>query len=481
MSLLGINLIADLRLNTGIGELNRNLVDTLLSQEIDASLVELFVPNRLHLTDLAERYQSLPNTPHHNINLLAYEPIILQHLPVKQLRALILNKYTIGNWFFELPRAPTWWQNGLSYADEIWTISNYSAQAIKAAVSVPVRVIPSVVKLGPPTHITPAELGLPDDRFIFYFSFDAKSSLARKNPWAVIEAFEHAFHENTFSKNDKHPLLVIKARDIHIYPAAHQALKLALRRVNGLLIDSDYPRPKVDALLQHCNCYISLHSAEGFGLGMAEAMSLGKPVIATNFSANTDYLNTANGFPVDYTSHQITLADHIYDPNMAEVYEPGQVWAKPDIAHAATLMREVYFNPAEAQRRGHQAQQDITHYCSPAAVGKLVFARLHEIQMQSRPEAKSQIAKQQAFAKIALGNYQAHYANWLKIHRMIEALPYQNHRYLGRIIRIPFIAFLARYAKRLRWLGHLTYAQHDVNAAALDMAECLLPSINTSC
>ena len=79
MSLLGINLIADLRLNTGIGEANRNLADTLLSEKIDASLVELFVPNRLHLTDLAERYQSLPNTPHHKINLLAYEPIGRTH------------------------------------------------------------------------------------------------------------------------------------------------------------------------------------------------------------------------------------------------------------------------------------------------------------------------------------------------------------------------------------------------------------------
>ncbi|MCW1970774.1 MAG: glycosyltransferase [Anaerolineae bacterium] len=476
---LGINLIADLRLNTGIGEANRNLADALLAQEIEASLVELFVPNRMHLTDLAQRYRSLPTDPRHNINLLAYEPVILQHLPIKQLRSLILNRYTIGSWFFELPRAPAWWQNGLGYADEIWTISHYSAQAIKASVSVPVNVIPSVVKPSPATSITRAELGLPDDRFIFYFSFDAKSSFARKNPWAVIESFERAFHDSTFLTSDKRPILLIKARDIHVYPAAHQALKSALGRVNGILIDGDYPRHKVDALLQHCDCYISLHSAEGFGLGMAEAMSLGKPVIATNFSANTDYLNASNGFPVNYFPHEITLADHIYDPNMAEVYEPGQVWAKPDIAHAATLIREVYFNPAESQRRGRQAQQDIAHYCSPAAVAKLVMARLHEIQTQTHSDHKSQIAKQHIFAQIALGNYRVHYEHWLKIHRMIETLPFENHPYLGRIMQIPLVAFLTRYAKRLRWLGHLTYAQHDVNAAALDMAECLLPSVTT--
>lgn len=473
---LGINLIADLRLNTGIGEANRNLVDALLAKEIEASLIELSVPNRMHLTDLAQRYHSLPNDPRHNINLLAYEPVILQHLPVKQLRALILNKYTIGNWFFELPSAPAWWQNGLGYADEIWTISHYSAQAIKASVSVPVKVIPSVIKPSPPTLITRAELGLPDNRFIFYFSFDSKSSFARKNPWAVIEAFERAFSGTIFSTNDKHPTLVIKARDIHVYPAAQQALKSALGRVNGILIDSDLPRNKVDALLQHCDCYISLHSAEGFGLGMAEAMSLGKPVIATNYSANTDYLNANNGFPVDYAPHQITIADHIYDPKMVEVYTPGQIWAKPNIAHAASCMREVYFNFAEAQRRGRQAQQDIAQYCSPAAVGKLIMARLSEIQTHAYLDHQSQMAKQHIFAKIALGNYRVHYANWLKIHQMIETLPFENHRYLGRIMRIPIVAFLTRYAKRLRWLGHLTYAQHDVNAAALDVAECLVSS-----
>ena len=43
------------------------------------------------------------------------------------------------------------------------------------------------------------------------------------------------------------------------------------------------------ALTACADIVLSLHRGEGFGLVMAEAMLLGKPVVATGWSGNTDY------------------------------------------------------------------------------------------------------------------------------------------------------------------------------------------------
>ena len=119
------------------------------------------------------------------------------------------------------------------------------------------------------------------------------------------------------------------------------------------------------------DCFVSLHRSEGFGLGLAEAMLLGKPVIATGYSGNLDFMNRENSLLVDFEMVEIK--------EDRPIYTRGNFWAEPSIRHAAALMRDVYERPAEARARAHGAQPEIQRLLSLEAAGKRMRARLQEI------------------------------------------------------------------------------------------------------
>ena len=121
-------------------------------------------------------------------------------------------------------------------------------------------------------------------------------------------------------------------------------------------------------MLAACDCYVSLHRSEGFGLAPAEAMYLGKPVIATKYSGNLDYMTDTNSYLVDYEMQPIGEGNFPYPPDGA--------WAEPDREHAARLMREVFDDPSAAKQRGRQAAWDIRQTHSPDAAGETMERRL---------------------------------------------------------------------------------------------------------
>ena len=71
-------------------------------------------------------------------------------------------------------------------------------------------------------------------------------------------------------------------------------------RSDVFVIDRIMNRAEVTSLIKACDCFVSLHRSEGFGLGPAEAMSLGKPAIITNWSGNVDYMTADNSIAIDY-------------------------------------------------------------------------------------------------------------------------------------------------------------------------------------
>ncbi len=99
------------------------------------------------------------------------------------------------------------------------------------------------------------------------------------------------------------------------------------------ILQGDWQRADVLALMASVDCFVSLHRSEGFGLGMAEAMFLGKPVIGTSFSGNTEFLTEETGFPVPYHMRAVEQGEY--------PYSAGNSWAEPDIRTAAGMMRSV--------------------------------------------------------------------------------------------------------------------------------------------
>ena len=69
---------------------------------------------------------------------------------------------------------------------------------------------------------------------------------------------------------------------------------------NVYLIEGTLNRDQVNSLTKCVDVVVSLHRAEGFGLVLAEAMLLGTPTIATNWSSNTEFMNKDVACMVDY-------------------------------------------------------------------------------------------------------------------------------------------------------------------------------------
>jgi SAM-dependent methyltransferase len=215
------------------------------------------------------------------------------------------------------------------------------------------------------TPVSRDTLGLPAG-FLFLFSFDYLSVFERKNPLATVAAFTTAF------KPGSGAALVLKCINHEHDPANHARLREAIAgRPDIQLIDAYLSPSDKNALAATCDCYVSLHRSEGLGLTMAEAMYLGKPVIATGYSGNLDFMSGANSYLVDFELVRI-------GPD-AKPYPAHGLWAEPDVQDAARLMRHVFDDQGESATRGRRAAADIRRTHSKAAAGARMARRLESI------------------------------------------------------------------------------------------------------
>ena len=281
-------------------------------------------------------------------------------------RPFFEGRYNIGYWHWELPEFPDAWADSFRSLDEIWVPSRFVQDAIERKSPVPVTRIPHGVEFKINGHAgTVARYVLPR-QFVFLSMYDCHSYQLRKNPHAVVEAFTRAFPR----RNDV--ALVIKrmnAESPHIESAALDDIGGSDARIQ--VIDATLTREQVYALENLCSCFVSLHRAEGFGLGLAECMFLGKPAIATGWSGNTEFMSSNNSCTVDY---ELVPLREDHGP-----YERGQVWADPDIDHAAWYMKKVVADEVYADRMGRAGQATIRKDFSLRETGRRYVNRLRDI------------------------------------------------------------------------------------------------------
>lgn len=275
------------------------------------------------------------------------------------------NHYNIGCWFWELSSFPKQWRPAFDCFNEIWVASGFCQESIASLSPIPVVKMPFPVLMDE-IEILPnrKNFGLPEKPFVFGFVFDYHSIAERKNPFGLIQAFEMAFGDK------KDALLMIKTINGEHSPEIVQRLHdaAARSRANIQFIDGYLPRQDAISLVASCDSFVSLHRSEGLGIGMAQAMYLKKPVIATGYSGNMDFMNHNNSFLVRY---QLAELKENYGP-----YEKGCVWAEPDLEHAALLMKQVYENRDVAQKIGERASVDIKTHMTPAVAGEQMRSRL---------------------------------------------------------------------------------------------------------
>lgn len=279
-------------------------------------------------------------------------------------------RHNIGFWLWELENFPRDWRGAFDLVDEVWAPTAFVRDAIGAATRKPVLRMPMPVEFAVPTGMDRAHFGLPLDAFVFLFSYDFNGFVARKNPEAVIAAFRQAFADG-----EQGVKLLVKCSNGGRFRDRLEALQRSIADDPRIeLRDGFLSREEMSALQNSVDCFVSLHRAEGFGLGLAECMYLGKPVIATGYSGNLDFMDRDNSLLVEHRMIPLRHGDYPYWKN--------QHWADPDVAHATRLMRALYTDRDLAQRIGAKAAASIRRSHTRAACAAALTARLREIDQQ---------------------------------------------------------------------------------------------------
>jgi len=360
----GINVSGYITGDFGVGAGSRSVIQAIKAAGIPCVLNNIVSP--IH-SGKDSTYCSFSNNNPYPVNLIhvnadqAFESIMRTGL------AYFIGKYNIGYWMWEMSRFPEEWYDSFKYYDEIWVPTNFVLESIKKVSPIPVNKIFCFHIDETNIDINRSKFGLPEDTCVFLFNFDFHSYFQRKNPLALVKAFRQAF-----DKSDK-VLLLLKYINQDYHPLEIKALQDAISGIPNIkVIDTNLKKDDLYSLVNSCDCYVSLHRSEGFGLTIAEAMYLKKPVIATGYSGNMDFMDMNNSFLVKYKLIDV-------EPNAYPPYSKGYVWADPDVEHAAELMRFVYLHRDYATELGKIASEDIKRRLSPAVAGQEIRSRLEAI------------------------------------------------------------------------------------------------------
>lgn len=314
----GVNVIGYLSETSGIAEDSRMMI---------ASLAHTTIPTKA--IDYSKNAPSKDNHHHNKINIFCFP--VLEHARYIAEHGLIkvTSHYNIGYWPWEISHWPSQWSHLFSLVDEVWASSTYTKNSILSSTTKPVLFMPMAVEVSSTRRLTRKDFGLPEHKFLFYFAFDLKSSSKRKNPEACISAFLKAF------PTSDEVGLVIKVLKPSATTKEWSALeKLAQTDKRIYIICETLQRCDLIDLYAACDCFISLHRAEGFGRNIAEAMILGKPAVVTDYSGNQSFATVENSLPVDYQLVRIEIGDYPHVSN--------GVWAEPNTNSAAIAMKTVF-------------------------------------------------------------------------------------------------------------------------------------------
>ena len=359
----GVNVIGFLEAVCGLGDAGRRYAEAVARCSLPSATFSWHGHASPH-TGFRHRGDG---TLAHSINLLAMNATDLQSFVGHSGPELFANHYNIGLWFWELEMLHEHMYPALPLVHELWVSTGFLEQAFTSHTDKPVVRIPLPVprREGEPAA-TKADLGLPE-AFSFLVVFDFKSLALRKNSIAAVRAFCQAFEPG------EGPVLVLKTAHASDDPGGWRALDAARAgRRDIILLDANLTDEGITALVGRADCLVSLHRSEGFGLCLADAMAWGRPVVATGFSGNLEFMTEDNSYLVPHGwSHVPT--------SLGPIYPAGARWAEPDIDVAAAHLRAVWTDQAASRARGARGQADIRRTNSLAAATQAIEHRLQEL------------------------------------------------------------------------------------------------------
>lgn len=299
--------------------------------------------------------------------VLVLNPLELVRLVAMTGAAPFQGRYCVGAWFWELSQAPRSWRAGFGYVDEVWAGSRFVAEAIgaRAPTDFVVRVLPLAVSATP----VQATAGDREDKVIVLTAFNAGSGFVRKNPIAAVRAFRRANRAGLAR-------MICKAAGGNTAPELMAGLKAEIGdRGDVTLLSESLSDAAMSELVANADIVLSLHRSEGFGLLPAQAMAAGKPVVATGWSGNLDFMTPDDSVLVNYALIPVNDPQGLYS---------GGVWAEPDIEDAAAKLAELIADPEKRRAIGAKAAALMARKLDPLAIGRQARAWLgHDLDAES--------------------------------------------------------------------------------------------------
>lgn len=362
----GVNYAGFLTYNYGIGEAAR------LHQESLARMTSCpAVPLKMGKNGPSEtedhKFNNPPNRLHHPVTIYHFNPPQYKEVLKRNPSPWFQSRYSIAYWAWEASELPDSWMNSMSHFDEIWVPSSYVKNVVEKKSVLPVKVMPHPVRT-PANEMTAhrSEFSIPENTFVCLVLFDINSSIERKNPFAAIQAFQKAFGK------DPQTHLVVKVHHEHRFPKEFDHLKQTLQEIpNSTLLTGTFDKTKIMRLIQCCDVYVSLHRAEGYGMVLAEAMSMGTAVIATGWSGNTEFMNPENSCLVGYELKTLESSC----PN----YPKGLLWAEPSIENASEHLIQLRNDPDFLNKIRTLGRDHITTHFNMDAIGERMLKRLESV------------------------------------------------------------------------------------------------------
>ena len=288
---------------------------------------------------------------------------LLDELRRQPLEAFV-GRRRIGFWHWELPVFPARWAEAFDKIHEVWTPSSYVARAVAAAGDRPVRVVPHAVHSDLiPQQLARDALRLPRQEFFFLTIFDLNSFPMRKNPVGAVRAYLDAFPRAGPSA----PRLILKCHGKGNRDATFDELLALVHNDQRIkLIDEVFSDEKMRLLQAACDCYVSPHRSEGFGLNILEGMAIGKPTIATGFSGNMDFMTSENSIVVPFAMRRVERGEYPHGE--------GQWWAEPNHDALVAALQQTARQGSEIDALALKGRNDAMERFSFARVGEIARA-----------------------------------------------------------------------------------------------------------
>ena len=323
----GVNLIGNICAESGLGQSCRLVASALDKTGFPLSIYKYEQLGAEGQGDHSWENRLSKELPY-DVNLIHINPHELGLAFIQQDASVWNYRYNIGYWLWELEEFPDEWIPCFQCLDEIWAPSEFICNAIRKKTTLPVRCMSYYVDVHIGTIYERKHFGIPEDKFLYLMMYDQSSCMERKNPIGVLNAFKMAFE-----KENQNVGLVIKINNPT--PESRKQIRSVLDGyTNVYLIEETLSRDEVNSLTKCVDVVVSLHRAEGFGLVLAEAMLLGTPTVATNWSSNTEFMNENVACMVDY---ELITIEKDMPP-----FKAGNRWADANLDQAAGYMKKLY-------------------------------------------------------------------------------------------------------------------------------------------